>query len=45
MVDDDELKDIFGLQRCDGIDADLGGFKRALCLEITTEFTCKALSI
>ena len=44
MEDSDDLQDIYGPQCWYGIEADLGGLKKATWLEIFTDFDCKALS-
>ena len=40
MEDSDDLQDIYGPQCWFGIEADLGGLKKATWLEIVSDFEC-----
>ena len=44
MDEGDEMNEIYRLQCWYGIDADLGGLKKAMWMEIMKEFNCKPLS-
>ena len=44
MDEDDEMKDIFGPQCCHRLDADPGGLKKTLWLDVMKGFNCKAVS-
>ena len=39
--EDDEMKEIYVPKCWYGIDADLGGFKKAKCMELTKEFSAR----
>ena len=44
MDEDEEMKEIYGPKRWNGIDADARGLKKTMWLEVMNEFNCKALS-